>query len=401
VNVVSDGVAIVDYKGIITAFNPAAAKMTGWKVSDAINLDFRSIFKFFDATQHAIPDDLNPVIKVMHTGNPVAESDIFLQTASKKYAHVSVAVAPIGEPVKPHEVSFFEKLKKPIGEGSAAPIAQSGSNVVIVFSDVAAKRQENSKQADFISTASHEMRTPVAIIEGYLAMILNPNTATIDARTEVYAKKAHAAAQHLGRLLRDLLDVTKLDDNRLYSHLILVDAGAATRQCVEQLQDQAKENGLTLTYESSGKLQPLYIIYVDLDQFQEILDNLIGNAIKYTQQGTIKVSAAENQGRVRISVADTGIGIPPEDVPHLFQKFYRVDNSDTREIGGTGLGLYLIQKLTEKLGGKVGVESDYGRGSTFWVEFDILSRDQAIVKAREIKARQRQAATINNAKGVE
>jgi signal transduction histidine kinase len=400
VNAVSDGVAVIDHKGIITAFNPAASKMTGWAANDAVNLDFHSVFKFFDVTEHATPDDLNPIVKAMHTGNPATNNDIFLQTASKKYARISVTVTPIGEPVKPHKAGLFEKLNKPIGADNNGGMPLIGSNVVIVFSDVAAQHKENNEQADFISTASHEMRTPIAIIEGYLGMMLNPNTATIDARAKVYAEKAHAAAQHLGHLFRDLLDVTKLDDNRLYSTPILVDAGAATRQVVDQMQAEVKDKNLELIYESSGELQPLYIIYVDLDQLQEILENIIGNAIKYTKQGNVKVSVVENQGRVHISVADTGIGIPAEDVPHLFQKFYRVDSSDTREIGGTGLGLYLIKKLTERLGGQVGVESDYGHGSTFWVEFDILTRDQAIVKAREIKARQQQIATIKQARDV-
>jgi signal transduction histidine kinase len=147
---------------------------------------------------------------------------------------------------------------------------------------------------------------------------------------------------------------------------------------------------LKLTFEAAGQLQPMYIIYADIDHLQEVLDNLISNAIKYTKEGSINVSVGEENQKVRISVKDTGIGIPSEDVPHLFQKFYRVDSSDTREIGGTGLGLYLIKKLTEYMGGRVGVNSEYGQGSTFWVEFDRLNREQALAKAREIKARERQ-----------
>ena len=81
------------------------------------------------------------------------------------------------------------------------------------------------------------------------------------------------------------------------------------------------------------------------------------------------------------------MGIPSEDVSHLFQKFYRVDSSDTREIGGTGLGLYLIKRLTEEMGGQVGVESNYGQGSTFWVEFELLTHNQAVARAKEIRAR--------------
>ena len=135
-------------------------------------------------------------------------------------------------------------------------------------------------------------------------------------------------------------------------------------------------------------ISPPSIIYVDLDYFNEALSNIIDNAIKYTQHGDVIVRVVSDNDRVRIQVTDSGIGIPAEDVPHLFQKFYRVDNSETREIGGTGLGLYLIKKLTTAMGGTVGVESDYGHGSTFWMEFDSLNREQAIQKAREIKARE-------------
>jgi len=392
VNAVSDGIAIIDGKGIVNSFNPAASKMTGWATKDAVNLDFRSIFKFFDIAERAIPSDQNPIIRAMHSVRSVKRNDIFLQTASKKYIRVSIKAAPFNKQSTGHKSSIFDKLNKPIGEDSGPGLPQ-GSSVIVIFRDITAEQKENHEQSDFISTASHEMRTPVAIIEGYLGMMLNPATATIDARARVYAEKAHLSAQHLGRLFQDLLDVTKLDDQRIRSNPILVDAGAAARQAVDNMQGQAQKKNLKLIYEkNAGEMQPMYIIYVDLDKLQEVLDNIIGNAIKYTRQGNIKVSVTESQSRVRISVTDTGIGIPAEDIPHLFQKFYRVDSSDTREIGGTGLGLYLIKHLTEHLGGQVGVDSDYGRGSTFWVEFNTLTRDQAIVKAREIKARQNQAS---------
>jgi len=334
-----------------------------------------------------VPDDHNPIVTAIHSSHPTEQNDIFLQTASKKYIRVAIKITPIDKPTKQRKISLIERINKPIGQSDDDPGLPSGSSAIIIFRDVTSERKESHEQSDFISTASHEMRTPVAIIEGYLGMLMNPATATVDSRAKIYAQKAHEAAQHLGRLFQDLLDVTRLDDNRLRSNPILVDAGAAARQAVDQMQLQAKAKNLELTFESTGEIQPLHIIYVDLDQLQEILDNIIDNAIKYTREGSVKVSVIENQGKVRINVTDTGIGIPAEDVPHLFQKFYRIDNSDTREIGGTGLGLYLIKRLTERLGGHVGVESDYGRGSTFWVEFDALTRDQAILKAREIKAR--------------
>ncbi len=373
INTISDGVAVIDRDGVIKLFNKSAANMTGWPVEDALELNFNSIFQFFDASEHVIDNQHNPILIAMSAARPAKLDDVLLKTNSGKYIQIGIQATPIGDDTTNKHA-----------EEPARP------NVVVTFRDITAQQKELRQQSDFISTASHEMRTPVAIIEGYLGMLLNPSTATVDGRGLTYAQKAHESAQHLGHLFQDLLDVTKLDDNRMRNTPILIDAGAAARQSVDQLQSQATTKGLKLIYETTGQVQPMYIIYVDIDHLQEVLDNLISNAIKYTKQGSISVSVSELDQKIRISVKDTGIGIPSEDVPHLFQKFYRVDSSDTREIGGTGLGLYLIKKLTEYMGGKVGVTSEYGQGSTFWVEFDRLNREQALSKAREIKARERQ-----------
>src|SRR5690606_3878909 len=105
----------------------------------------------------------------------------------------------------------------------------------------------------------------------------------------------------------------------------------------------------------------VYYANVDNDHFREVIGNLVENAIKYTQQGTISVDVTGDDKQIQVSVADTGIGIPAEDLPHLFQKFYRVDNSDTREIGGTGLGLYLSRRLAEAMEGRMWAESRHGQ----------------------------------------
>ena len=241
------------------------------------------------------------------------------------------------------------------------------------------------------------MRTPVATIEGYLGMIINPAICQIDDRARDYANKAHQSIQHLGRLFQDLLDVTKLDDNRMPSNPELIDVNIAVRDIVSEFADEAEAKHLALKLDLNGSSNPQdggnrvviprAVIYADLDHFDEVLSNMIENAIKYTPKGSVSVKVISDNDRVRIKVSDTGIGIPAEDVPHLFQKFYRVDNGETREIGGTGLGLYLIKTLTTSMGGTAGVESDYGSGSTFWIEFDCLSSDEIVQKAQEIKRR--------------
>lgn len=377
---IREGVAVVDAKGLVTLFNPAAETLTGWTASDAVDLDYRTIFKFLDKTEHPLADGANPVITARRTGASAENNDCYLVTKSGNNLLVALTVTPL-----------FQKFRDPATKQEISRV----DNLVITFRDMTSERADQNQQTEFISTASHEMRTPVAIIEGYIGMLLNPATATVDARGLDYARKAHEAAQHLGRLFQDLLDVTKADDHRTLTNLVLVNAGDAAKQVVQDFQRMAAQKSLSLTFaksqinSSERTIAPLYIIYVDYDQLKEILGNLVENALKYTKTGGVTVGVREISGRVRFEIRDTGIGVPPEDLSHLFQKFYRVDNSDTREVGGTGLGLYLIKKLTENMGGQVGVESTLGHGSTFWVEFANLSREQMIEKAQEIKQRQR------------
>ena len=232
------------------------------------------------------------------------------------------------------------------------------------------------------------MRTPVASIECYLGLALNPATASIDPKAREFITKAHASAQHLGRLFSDLLDVSKADDSRLKNDPKVVDVVPFIHEIVQGLTPNATEKGLRVVYkpvpdgaslenDPNRRLNPVLYANVDNDHLREVIQNLIENAIKYTPKGEVVVDVASNETHIVISVTDTGIGIPREDQGHLFQKFYRVDNSDTREIGGTGLGLYLCRRLAETIGGRIWVESEYKHGSTFFVEVPRIEHDEA------------------------
>ena len=133
-------------------------------------------------------------------------------------------------------------------------------------------------------------------------------------------------------------------------------------------------------------LQPIFYANIDPDHFREVASNLIENAIKYTPSGDVTVDITGDDKQISISVKDSGIGIPTEDIPHLFQKFYRVDNSDTREIGGTGLGLYLSRRLAETMSGSLRVESKYKEGSTFYLEIPRVSSAEATQRLENINA---------------
>ena len=376
INGIQDGVIAIDGQGIIQLINPAAQRIIGWGKRDAIGLDYHSVLKLEDNAGQALTEVTNPVQHVLSVNESVLNNDLTLETSSGKKLLISVLTSPVGQP---------------------------GSGAIIVFRDITKEKAEEHQQAEFISTASHEMRTPVASIEGYLGLALNPQTAAIDEKARLYLTKAHESAQHLGRLFQDLLDVSRAEDGRLRNNPSVVDVVAFTQDIVTGFTPRATEKGLVLLYkptldtESARKLSPIFYTEVDNDHLREIISNLVENAIKYTHEGNVTVDVVGDSEHVTISVHDTGIGIPAEDVPHLFQKFYRVDNTDTREIGGTGLGLYLTRRLVETMNGRTWVESEYQKGSTFYIELPRLSHEEATAKIEESTANQAAAVVPKTA----
>lgn len=360
INSIADGVVAIDTKGIVQLINPAAQAMLGWKKQDAIGLDYRSIIKLIDDKGAAVSDELTPIRQVLLVNKPITDNNLGLSTKSGKTIRLSLLVSPV-----------------------AAGDQQAASGAIIVFRDITKEKEQERQRGEFISTASHEMRTPVAAIEGYLALAMNPQTAVIDDKAKAYLQKAYESTQHLGRLFQDLLTVSKAEDGRLMPKPTVIDVTSFTREIIEGLEPKAKNKNIGLVYtpantvDGGKKLHPAYYVFVDPSQLREVLNNLIDNAIKYTKQGTVTVDILGDATNISIRISDTGIGIPPEDVLHLFQKFYRVDNSDTREIGGTGLGLFIARRLVEANNGHVTVESAYGKGSAFTVQFPRMTNEQA------------------------
>lgn len=360
INAIADGVIAIDHQGIIQLINPAAQQLLGWGKQDALSLSYKSVLQLTDTKDAAVESMTDPVQQVLTSNNQVRTDELSLTTSSGKKFLAYIVVSPVG---------------------------QIGSGVIVVFRDITREKAEEREQAEFISTASHEMRTPVATIEGYLGLALNPNTAQIDAKARDFITKAHESAQHLGRLFQDLLDVSKAEDGRLSNNPKVMDVVSFAHDIVQGLMPEAQAKGLRMLYKpapddttlsAERRLAPVFYVYLDNDHIREIIANLIENAIKYTPHGDVVVDVDGDNEHVKISVRDSGIGIPAEDIPHLFQKFYRVDNRDTREIGGTGLGLYLSRRLAETLGGRLWVESEYQKGSTFYLELPRISHEEAM-----------------------
>lgn len=359
---ISDGMVVITVDGKIGMMNPAAAKMTQWDTNEAIGLDARLVLKFTSEEDKEIPKGEDPLQKVFNESKPV-DSVYKLTGREGKIIYVSAAISPV-----------------------VPPGSNSITGAVAVMRDISATRAEERRRADFISTASHEMRTPVAAIEGYLALALNDRVSSIDSKARSYLEKAHSSTQHLGKLFQDLLTSARAEDGRLVSHPVVVEMGTYMEQLTDSLRFAAEKKGLIMDLvigsdqsETRGSkvIKPLYYTHVDPDRMREVITNVFDNAVKYTESGKISIGLTGNNSIVQLYVKDTGPGIPADDVPHLFQKFYRVDNSATRTIGGTGLGLFICRKIIELYSGRIWVESEFGKGSTFYINLPRLTAEKA------------------------
>lgn len=369
-NTIEEGLIITNPTGIILLANPAAMRMLGATDANTIlNLQISSVLLLENGEGLKIEDNVNPIIRSINSGENYTTSDLVLVSMQEQRRPVAITVV----------------------------CATSGQNErIITMRDIARELEEEGEQTEFISTASHEMRTPVASIEGYLGLALNPKTATIDDRARKYLEEAHASSKHLGRLFKDLLDVTKLDDKKIKVQLSPIEVSSTVRSIVNGQVPQMSEKGIHYTFGAAGTSrdgagktinQEVYSS-VDIDFLREAINNLVENAIKYTATGGgIWVNVRGDDDRVLINVTDTGIGISPDDLKHIFQKFYRADNSQTRTVGGTGLGLYLVKQRVEAMGGKVWAESSFGEGSTFYLSFPRIT-------AEEYKRRKQIASNI-------
>ena len=357
INAIDDGVLAISKDGNIELINPSAQQIIGWDQGDALGLNWKSVLKLVTSDGKDVEDLENPIAQSLSKNQPTHNDKLFLLTSSEKRILVSIVSSPVGT---------------------------DGEGIIVVFRDITKEKAEEREQAEFISTASHEMRTPVASIEGYLGLALNPATAHIDEKARDFITKAHESAQHLGRLFQDLLDISKVEDGRMKNNPKIINVNEFLKDIFDGLATKADEKQLNYIFMpdiiDEGKeksLQPIFYANIDPDHFREVVSNLIENAIKYTPSGEVVVNVTGDDKQISISVKDSGIGIPAEDIPHLFQKFYRVDNSDTREIGGTGLGLYLSRRLAEAMSGNLRVESKYKEGSTFYLEIPRMNSSDA------------------------
>jgi PAS domain S-box-containing protein len=223
----------------------------------------------------------------------------------------------------------------------------------------------NRLKSEFLASMSHELRTPINALIGYAALLLDGVLGEITPTQRDALTRARAAAEHLLALINDILDLAKIEAGKMPLHVQEVSLAVVTREVAQQMEPLIHKKGLRF---NTAVARDCPVIMSDRTKVKQILLNLVSNAVKFTNDGSVTVAVeCAPDGGVHIKVADTGIGIRREDLDEIWEDFRQVDMSRTREHGGTGLGLSIVRKLLDRLGGRVAVESEYGKGTTFTV----------------------------------
>lgn len=326
-NTMLDGVLMLDRNQCIVSINPALARMAGQPATQIVG-----------AHLTAAPYPLPLLAQVSLSEVEVSSAEI--KTGAPLNKTLNVVASPLHD-------------------------SRQGLGHVLVVHDVTRERELLQLKSDFVANVSHELRTPLFAIAGFVRLLLAEQVNDEATRREFLSIIGQQTEQ-LTNIVGDLLDVSRLEAGyQIELKLGSIDVPQAARDALARLETLARDKEITLTAQLPDSLPP---VRADGRRLQQVLVNLLGNAIKYTPNGgQVLLSARQIHAAplVEITVSDTGIGIPAEATPHLFERYYQVDRTATHKTNSTGLGLHISRRLVEALGGELRVESAPARGSHF------------------------------------
>jgi len=318
------GVLILDYFDVIERANLSAGHLLGAPMQTLVG---RSLL------QATLSSELNNLVKTAREQNGIQRREVRGPGINGNTLNVSVLPVPGERPGK--------------------------SRLLLIAQDVTELRRLEVIRRDFVANVSHELRTPLTSIRA-IAETLQDGALKDPTVAEHFLNTINTEAQRLTRISEDLLILSQAESQvpeRAPFHL-----SQLLNDVVNRFQPQAEKNKQSLCVEAPTGLE----VIAHHDQIEQVLVNLVDNALKYTPAGgQIRVTAERHPDGIAVHVADTGIGIMSQDVPRIFERFYRVDKARSRQSGGTGLGLSIVKHIVEAHGGQVTVESEYNRGSTF------------------------------------
>ncbi len=354
-----DAVIVADTQGRIMDFNAAAEQIFGFSAKDALGCDLGGLI----VPEHLRSAHQAGMARLRETGEKrvVGRGRVKLEAvrASGEVFPVELAI----QSAQTREGDIYIAFLRDIS-------SQVQAEAELVLARDRAMAGEKAK-TDFLATMSHEIRTPLNGLLGNLTLLEDTR---LSARQSRYIRNMQTSGKLLMSHISDVLDITKFDAGKLHLRRVDMNISDVLKDIVDSLSGAAAGNGSTLEWGWTGA--PLNWVHADQDRIQHILMNVVGNAVKFTKNGRISITAqstaaAEGKRTLCISVQDTGPGIDPDLLPHIFDDFATGDSSYDREVGGTGLGLGIAQRFAKSMGGDITVESTPGEGSVFDVSFPV------------------------------
>jgi GAF domain-containing protein/DNA-binding response OmpR family regulator/nitrogen-specific signal transduction histidine kinase/HAMP domain-containing protein len=344
---IADGVLVLDTNRYVVLINPAAARILGMKDASAVEgQHIREILKQAESPvdqvlARQLYDKLMTGIEHFSTLEPSQDSPVsglgFRLEAEEKVIVVNLSPVSLGSGELP--------------------------SLVTVLRDVSREAEVERLKNEFISTVSHELRTPMTSIKGYTDLLVSEKVGTLSEQQRRFVHVIKSNADRLTALVNDILDISRIETGRIKLKITSIDLVKLIDDMADNFQGRMVEKSLELMLDLPSTLPP---VRADEARVVQILENLTSNAWKYTPEGgKVTVRARVVDGFVQVDVVDTGIGIAQRDLTHIFDRFYRTEQAEVRAVDGTGLGLAIVKMFVELLGGKIWVQSEVNRGSTF------------------------------------
>ncbi len=330
INSLDDGIMVINQEGQVVLFNPGFIKL----------LNVESKIEVGDKVWQFLPDELNKQLR-----------EIFSKKEQVKAIQQEIIIHP------PAKLVIM---------ANTTPIIDKGEllGVVSVLRDISELKKIDIMRSQFVDMAAHELKSPLSAVQGYLELVVDKTLGDDPDLYENYLKRSLDRTKSLVNLINDLLNVTRLEAGKVRREINRQDISELLSERLNFMKNDIKEHNLEVRISGTEQL------FVDADRIdlQRLFTQVISNAIQYNREnGSITINGSRNGHYIRIDVTDTGIGMRPEDKERLFEDFFRAKNEHTREITGTGLGLTIVKKIVDAYAGKIEIESEYEKGTTFSV----------------------------------
>jgi PAS domain S-box-containing protein len=333
---IADGVVVNNPQGQVILMNSAAEQILNRFRHHLVTTDVRHLIEAFDDPERT--SALAVIEEMLSKASAPSQIRVSSATLEMNSRVINAHMAPV---IARHD-EFL--------------------GIVTIFRDITKEVEADRAKSEFISTVSHELRTPMTAIKGYTDLLFAGAVGPLSDNQKHFLNVIKNNTGRLIALINDLLDISRIETGRVRFEPAPVKLGEIVAGVVEAMAARAQERGLTLTYEVDAGLPE---VMGDRDRLFQVLTNLVGNAINYTPTGSVTVEATNVGMAVQVSVLDTGVGIDPADIGRIFDRFYRSDDPVVQEASGTGLGLPIVKMFVEMHGGRVWVDSEKGKGSTF------------------------------------